>query len=297
MAGVTQLGYLGIGVSDLSTWQRFAVDILGLETNGADEDGTVFLRMDENHHRFALHPGGSDDIAYAGWETRDEASLWEVATRLESQGVEVRWGTAAEARQRRVMGLIKLEDPSGVATEVYFGALVEFERPFHSPRAIAGFETGDMGLGHFVIAVDDYDASLKFYRDGLGLLVSDFIEYESGPAETGLVAFFHCNRRHHSVAFLEYESPKRLLHFMLQLRNIDDVGSTYYLCEDRSVPIARSLGRHTNDHMVSFYLETPSGFQVEYGFGAREIDDSDWEVQLHRAPSTWGHRPRSASAS
>jgi 2,3-dihydroxybiphenyl 1,2-dioxygenase len=291
MSRVTQLGYLGIGVSDLTAWSRFAADILGLEANGADPDGTAFWRMDENHHRFALYPDGNDDIAYAGWETNDEGALKEIAGRLEALGIKVSWGTQAEARQRRVAGLIKVQDPSGIAIEVYYGPLIEFERPFKSPRAIAGFETGVMGLGHFVLAVDDYEKSLQFYRDGLGLRISDFIEYEAGPGETGLVAFFHCNPRHHSIAFFQYESPKRLLHFMLQLRNVDDVGQTYYLCQDQGVPIALSLGRHTNDHMLSFYMETPSGFQVEYGTGAREIDDGTWEVQLHRAPSVWGHRP------
>jgi biphenyl-2,3-diol 1,2-dioxygenase len=295
LGNVTQLGYLGIGVSDIGRWEGFATEVLGLQTNGTDPDGTLFLRMDDNHHRFALHPGGKDDLAYAGWETSDEASLRAMASRLESMGVEVRWATAAEARERRVLGLIKLADPSGVATEIYYGPLIEFERPFHSPRAIAGFETGNMGLGHFVLAVDDYEESLRFYRDGLGLRLSDFIEFEAGPDEYGLVAFLHCNPRHHSVAFFQYEWPKRLLHFMLQLRRIDDLGTTYDLCQDGKVPIARSLGRHTNDHMVSFYLESPSGFEIEYGFGAREIDDRVWEVQLHRANSTWGHRIQTAT--
>ena len=26
-----------------------------------------------------------------------------------------------------------------------------------------------------------------------------------------------------------------------------------------------TLGRHSNDQMVSFYMSTPSGFEVEYG--------------------------------
>jgi hypothetical protein len=32
--------------------------------------------------------------------------------------------------------------------------------------------------------------------------------------------------------------------------------------------IAQTLGRHTNDRIVSFYARTPSGFEVEFGFGA-----------------------------
>lgn len=287
---VTQLGYVGIEVSDVQAWERFATDVLGLAPNGADEDGARFLRMDENHHRFALHRGGRDDLAYAGWEVQDEASLRAIAERLQAQGVGVAWGSAAETQTRRVMGLIKLRDPSGVATEVYYGPLVEAERPFRSPRAIGGFEAGTLGLGHIVLSVDDYAASLAFYRDGLGLTVSDFMDLDMGSAGSTRVAFMHCGPRHHSLAIAQFPAPKRLHHFMLQLQDMDDVGSTYYLCQDRRVPITSGLGRHTNDHMLSFYMQTPSGFQVEYGHGGRVIDDAVWEVQLHRAPSIWGHR-------
>lgn len=287
---VTQLGYVGIEVSDVRGWEQFATDVLGLASNGADPDGTLFLRMDENHHRFALHQGKRDDLAYAGWEAQDEASLRAIAERLESQGIKVTWGSAAEARARRVMGLIRLCDPSGVATEVYCGPLIEEERPFRSPRAISGFEAGNLGLGHIVLSVDDYEASLAFYRDGLGLLMSDYLDLEMGPGKSTRVAFFHCGPRHHSIAIAQLPAAKRLHHFMLQVREMDDVGNTYYLCQDRRVPITSTLGRHTMDHTLSFYMQTPSGFQVEYGHGGREIDDDDWEVQLHRAPSIWGHR-------
>jgi extradiol dioxygenase len=103
--------------------------------------------------------------------------------------------------------------------------------------------------------------------------------------------FYHSHPRHHSLAFIE--SPKvdkRLNQFMLQAKSLDDVGSTYYLCQDREVPITMTLGRHTNDHMTSFYLQTPSGFAVEYGWGAREVDDTTWQVQMHTSGSIWGHQ-------
>jgi hypothetical protein len=107
----------------------------------------------------------------------------------------------------------------------------------------------------------------------------------------------HCNPRHHSIAFGVIPAPRRLMHFMLQCRQVDDVGSTYYLCQDQGVEISGTLGRHTNDHMVSFYLRSPSGFEVEYGWGARIVDDATWQVQKHQAPSIWGHRGSLAPAS
>jgi hypothetical protein len=48
--------------------------------------------------------------------------------------------------------------------------------------------------------------------------------------------------------------------------------------------------------MFSFYMRGPSGFEVEYGWGAREVDDAVWQVARYDVPSLWGHRPP-ASAS
>jgi 3,4-dihydroxy-9,10-secoandrosta-1,3,5(10)-triene-9,17-dione 4,5-dioxygenase len=297
MASVTQLGYLELGVSDVAGWERFATDILGLASNGVSADGSLSLRMDEYSQRFVLRPG-SDDLNCLGWEVVDRIALQELAAKLKGAGFESRPGTRAETQARRVVELIKLSDPSGIACEAFYGPLMNYEEPFKPSRSITGFVAGSEGLGHVVIAVDNFEKSLAFYRDVLGMRVSDYVEIppevlhrdpREGPA---MAVFFHCNPRHHSLAFVEApKSPKRLHHFMLEAASLDDVGRTYYLCQERSVPIAASLGKHTNDHMVSFYLRSPSGFQVEFGWGGRLVDDHTWQVQSHRAPNIWGHQP------
>jgi hypothetical protein len=86
----------------LPRWQRFATRVLGLASTSAEPDGTMFLRMDDNHHRFALHPGSRNDLAYAGWEALNEAGLHAIAERLQAQGAAAAWGTATEATARRV---------------------------------------------------------------------------------------------------------------------------------------------------------------------------------------------------
>ena len=291
MASVTQLGYLGIGVSDIDAWERFATETLGLQVSKDSDDGSMFLRMDEYHHRFILHPGGNDDVAYVGWQVADEHAFTELTGQLKAAGTDVIPGTQAEAEARRVVGLAKFVDPSGIPGEVYFGPPVSFDTPFKSPRPISGFETGTMGLGHIVLTVDDYDASLHFYRDVLGMHISDFVQLNLPSGFKGTMAFFHCNPRHHTLAFMTAPSPKRLRHFMVQLKSLDDVGTTYFMAQDQGAPIARGMGRHTNDHMVSFYVRSPSGFEVEYGWGAREVDNATWQVQQHTKGSIWGHRP------
>lgn len=292
MASVTQLGYLGLNVSNLGEWERFATEVLGLQVAGKAPDGSLYLRMDENHHRFILQPGDADDVAFIGWEVADQHALRELADQLRNDGVEVTAGTPAEVQLRGVVELLKFKDPSGIPAEAYFGPLMDYVNPFKSPRSLSGFETGTMGLGHIVIRVDDSAKSLHFYRDVLGMRISDFVDMKMrrGQASQLSITFMHCNPRHHTIAFGEVPGRKRLHHFMLQVKSVDDVGSTLYLAQDRGVEIVGSLGRHTNDHMVSFYMRSPSGFEIEYGFGARTVDDTTWKVQRHESGSIWGHR-------
>jgi len=292
MERVTQLGYLGLSVSDINVWERFATQTLGLQVAEKEPDGSLLLRSDDYHHRFLVHPTGHDDLAYIGWEVTDEQALKAMAAQLKAAGIEVRQGTQEEAEARRVVELIMFHDPSGIPSEIFYGPLMAFNAPFQSPRPISGFVGDTQGLGHMVVVMDDFDRSLHFYREVLGMRISDFVQVERPPGNKIRLAFFHCNPRHHTIAFYAMpKPPKRLNHFMLQVQSLDDVGATFYLCQDQGIPISRGLGRHTNDHMVSFYLRTPSGFEVEYGWGARVVDDSTWQVQFHTAGSMWGHRP------
>ena len=72
---VSQLAYVGIGVSDMMRWKAFASDVLGLQVVEGEPDGTVFLRMDEYHHRLALHPTGEDDVPLHRPAGRDRRRL------------------------------------------------------------------------------------------------------------------------------------------------------------------------------------------------------------------------------
>jgi hypothetical protein len=83
--------------------------------------------------------------------------------------------------------------------------------------------------------------------------------------------------------------------FMLEANSLDDVGATFYRAQDVGVPIALTLGRHANDHMVSFYGVTPAGFLFEFGVEGLEVDDRNWEVRTYHAVSDWGHRTVAAA--
>lgn len=285
MTGVTQLGYLGLGVKDLGEWASYAEETLGLERTATDGDGTMLLRLDGHHHRFAVHEDAHDDITYSGWQVDTAADVKSIAARLEAGGVKVAWGSTEDTERRRVLSLIKFKDPDGHHVEVFHGPQMA-SSPFVS-KAGTNFVAGTQGLGHFVLAAANLQTTMEFYTDMLGMKVSDYIT--RGRLKLG---FLHCNPRHHSVAFVEFPgAPKRANHFMLQVDDFDAVGRTWDRVQSGAAPIIMTLGRHSNDEMVSFYMRNPSGFGVEYGWGAREVDDACWQVTQYDTTSTWGHKP------
>lgn len=285
---VQRLGYLGIEVSDVDAWRTFATSRLGaMEAPTAGGAGARF-RLDSRSWRFEVTPGPSDDLALAGYEVDSEEALAEVKSRLEDFGIKVTTESRELAAERGVLGLISCTDPTDTRVEIYFGGTEVFEVPFASPIGVTGFLMGDQGLGHYVMGVSDVQAALDFYIQGLGFHLSDVIDWKLNPEMSARLYFLHCNGRHHTLALAALPVGKKLHHFMLETTSMDDVGLAYDRCvEDDAVVM--TLGRHTNDHMVSFYGGTPSGFAIEFGWGARPVDPR-WSVVRYDSISIWGHK-------
>lgn len=282
---IHSLGYLGIGVHDVQRWRDWAGD---LGTMVVPHDDGFGMRIDDRPFRVLVEPDDADEgLRFVGWEVVDAAALSGVEVELAAAGVAVERATPDECERRRVRGLVRASDPMGVTLEFFHGAIHDHE-PFVSPTGLSGFVTGDQGLGHIVLGVPDPDESLDFYTRVLGFRVSDY--WRPGDED---VVFLRCNSRHHSVALVPAAEPA-LYHFMLEARSLDDVGATLDRHLRTGLPLTMGLGRHTNDHMVSFYGRSPSGFDVEFGCGGRHVDDATWTVSEITKPSVWGHHPPSA---
>jgi len=278
---ITSLGYIGVNSRKLSDWDGFATDLLGMQK--VDSGGSMRLfRMDDRKQRLIITGEGEENLAFMGWEVDTPADLDALASRLENAGVAVTQHGAALADARHVARLISFNDPDNNRLEVFCGPEIAAD-PFLSGRPISGFKTGSLGMGHAVLHVQNVDGLLHFYRDLLGFRVTDF-----GLTPYPLY-FFHVNGRHHSFAMVG-SGRKGVHHFMVELLSLDDVGQGYDIAQQRDEGIAYSLGRHSNDHMLSFYSNTPSNFFVEYGWGAQIVDPATWQpFETHEGPSTWGH--------
>jgi len=287
MSAVKQLGYLVFEVSDLAAWEDFGTKVLGLQVVDARGEARFSLRMDGYQQRFFIEQGPADDLAAIGWEVEGPAELEAFARRLERAGHEVTNGTADQAARRNVAALIRVSDPAGNPNEIFYGPK-KMGEPFVSDVVRSGFVADDQGFGHVVVAAKDQDEHEAFYAAMFGLKVSDYIRCEYFGYKID-VTFMHANARHHSLAFGGGQH-KRIHHFMVQTKSMDDVGACYDRFLVSGGMLHQTLGRHPNDKMISFYGYTPSGFHFEFGTGAIEIDDA-WEATTHGKVSEWGHHP------
>src|SRR6266568_4352347 len=291
--GIRSLGYLRIEATDIARWREFGLKVLGMVEGKGTNPDALYLRMDEFPARLVIVPGTADRLAGAGWEAANAAELDEVRARLDAAGIAYKEGTHEQCADRRVDGLIVFADPSGNTLEVFHGAALEHRRVV-SPYGHR-FVTGEQGLGHVVLSTQDDESSLRFYRDVLGFRLRDSMrlppQLVGRPADgpPAWLRFFGCNPRHHSLAFLPMPTPSGIVHLMVEVGNTDDVG----LCLDRAmrrkVPLSATLGRHVNDLMLSFYMKTPGGFDVEFGTEGRQVDDTSWIARESTAVSLWGH--------
>jgi len=67
------------------------------------------------------------------------------------------------------------------------------------------------------------------------------------------------------------------------------VGYALDRARDNGIPVTMGLGKHTNDRMISFYVRSPGGFEVEFGYDGVAIDEH-WRITRHTSASSWGHR-------
>jgi extradiol dioxygenase len=282
---ITRLGYLGVQTPDPNAWESFGTDVLGLAVTAKGDDGTLYFRADERLYRLAVHPGTESRIRYAGWEVADEEQLAAMVRRLEDTGAEWVQGSREECAQRKVESFVRLTDPAGIPHEIFYGAVVTYE-PFVPGRPMNGFVTGAQGLGHVVFIVPDARTAHEFYSKVLGFQLTDVVD----TAFHTPAYFYRCNTRHHSVAVLEVPGMAGLHHLMLELESVDDVGIAYDLVQERGDPLSMKLGRHSTDEMLSFYVVSPAGFEIEYGWGGRQVDDRTWHVVRADRGELWGHQ-------
>jgi biphenyl-2,3-diol 1,2-dioxygenase len=286
-----ELAYLGVEVADVAAFDTFLRDVVGLVAGEPTATGDATWRNDDRAQRIVVTEGPRNDAVFVGFEAATREAFAHIVERARAAGVKVTDGTADVKSARRVEDLVHLEAPWGVPVEIVRGLATAGE-PFESPLVPGGFLTKGHGFGHVVFVTNDLEEADRFARDVIGLVQSDWLTTDLGGLPL-TVRFYHCNQRHHSLALgsLPIELPQHLHHVMLETTSQDNVGAAFDRAWNAGLPIANALGKHDNDKMFSFYVVTPAGFQLEFGYGARSIDEPWTDDRHYTRISEWGHQP------
>ncbi|EOM77476.1 2,3-dihydroxybiphenyl 1,2-dioxygenase [Rhodococcus rhodnii] len=291
MTDIHSLGYLRVQSTDVPRWRELVVDGLGMaEGTGSAPDG-LYLRVDERRSRLQVLPGAEDRALAVGWEVRDHYALARVQEAVEKAGTAVEVLTDAQSRERDAEAVIAFDDPAGTRLEVFFGPVLD-----HSPVVTpfgGRWVTGGQGLGHVVLPATAFDEAYTFYTDTLGFLPRGAIRVgdPSAPGPAARVRFLGVNQRHHSLALCPAPPTDKpgLVHLMTEVDTLDAVGQALDRLGKLGFTISSTLGRHTNDKMVSFYVRAPGGWDLEFGTEGMLVDENSYSAEEITADSYWGH--------
>ena len=290
MLNIRALAYVVAESSDLKRWSDYASKVLGVMVS-VSPNGDLHLKMDERQFRIAVKSGKRNCYVASGWELLDRAAFASALGHLKEKGVAYELGNPDICAQRCVQQLAAIVDPSGNRHELVWGFKSDFMH-FASPTGVSGFVTGDLGLGHTVLPAPNFHETVAFIQDVMGFGLSDLYNFKPG-GDAGPVLpinFFHCaNARHHSLGLAGFPVESGCVHVMLEVDSMPEVGRALDRRASDGAKLTATLGQHTNDKMISFYMQSPSGFDVEFGYGGKVCDWDQHIVHEFTRVSLWGH--------
>ncbi|MBC9249392.1 extradiol ring-cleavage dioxygenase [Pseudomonas alcaligenes] len=295
--GASSMGYAVIESNRLERWQALLQDGIGLHLQHADSS-TLAFRMDHHQRRLIIQRGPAEDFAAIGWQLRDQATLDIVLLRLQARGIAVQVSSAVEAAERGVQRFWRVQGPKRLAIELFVDAVTTSE-PLD--MLSQGFITGAAGMGHLAITSRRGQDMRRFWEEIFDARQSDTIVEQLGGVTLD-IEFFRVNPRHHSIAIAQVRGmpidPIRtqVQHMNLLTTSVSELTDAFLRCRQLGFEMAHEIGEHPNDREQSFYVLSPSGFEIELGWNALEVDEASWQTTTYQGISLWGHKPPKRSA-
>jgi catechol 2,3-dioxygenase-like lactoylglutathione lyase family enzyme len=194
-----------------------------------------------------------------------------------------------------------VRDPDGNAVQlITAGKVSPSEPPLQAPPAVHPADHGaapprsqagrvrPRRLSHVLLFSSDVPRSVKFYRDALGLRLSD----HSGE----IIAFMHGAHAsdHHMLAFAKSEGPG-YHHSSWDVASIDDIGLGMQHMVACGHVRGWGIGRHVIGSNYFYYVQDPWGSFAEYSYDIDFIPANvDWPAADHPPEDSfyvWGPPP------
>jgi len=90
-------------------------------------------------------------------------------------------------------------------------------------------------------------------------------------------------------ALAAFPADSGCVHLMVEVDAMPEVGRAMDRMAEHGVALSATLGQHTNDRMISFYMKSPSNFDIEYGCGGAVVDWRAHTVHEFTRVRLWGH--------
>jgi catechol 2,3-dioxygenase len=274
--GIHSLDHVGLIVPDLAEARRF-YEAFGLDV--ADRAGGLDVRAHgDDHVWIRIDAGAAKRLGYLSF-----GAFADDVERLAARLDEMDAARAAPPVGTTSNGMW-FRDPHGVLIEVKAAAKVmpDAKRdavirscPAGQRAAAMRGETDQvrpMRLAHALFFTPDIERSVAFYRDALGLRVSDF----PGP-----VAFLHGphGSDHHLIAFAQSAIGTGYHHSAWDVASIDEVGLGAAQMAAAGHERGWGLGRHVLGSNYFHYVRDPWGSYAEYSYDIDYVPaEQDWEA-------------------
>lgn len=271
MIKVTDLAYVRFRAPDLDRMEAFLTDF-GM-VRAARTDTALYMRGSDPLHHIHVTELGEPAFVGVGLQAARAADLDVLAAAAGASAVEA---IDEPGGGRRV----RLTDPNGIAVEVVHGMAAVAPLAVPSRRVNVGSERRRLGeaqavtrgpahvkrLGHFVLLVNDFRETERFYHAHFGLVNSD--EIYLGDRAQVLAAFMRCDRGadyvdHHTFLALGAGTVE-LNHVSFEVQDLDDLMTGHEHLAERGYEHRWGVGRHILGSQIYDYWRDPWGRVHEF---------------------------------
>ena len=268
MARVSDIRYVGYGISNIDEEIRFYTDAWKLEEVAREED-LAFLTAPGSRQGYSVRLRKSEEprIDVISWSAENRGDVDLLAQQVVDAGGQIISQPAELTSFGGGYGF-RFFDPAGFTIEV----CCDFDT--REPENIEAGEARPEKISHVVLHAPDQKKYVEFYEQALGFKVSDWLG--------DFMCFLRCNEWHHRLAILP--GPPTFNHVAYDVPDIDAVMKGISRVRERASDVLWGPGRHTAGNNVFAYFATPAGYVVEYTTDLEAVDDDTW-VATNYAPS------------
>jgi catechol 2,3-dioxygenase len=286
---IAHLAHVEILTPRLQESVAFFKDIVGLHESGRTEN-SVYLRAwgDYGLHTLQLTASAASGVGHVAFRVKNAETLTAMVGYLQDNAVDGTWRDADFGHGPA----FRFSSPDGHTLELFY----EIERFVPKNDQIPGFRNlpqrysphgiAPKRLDHVNLLADDVKACRLFFRDMLGMRVTEQIVFDDGE-EMG--AWLAATMKSYDLAFTRDQARARgrFHHLTYAMDSREDVLRAADILTENGTTIETGPHKHTIGQTFFLYFYEPGGNRFEIGAGGYLIFDPDWQ------PIIWSREERS----